>query len=88
MYTARMQEVELFERRLLAIDLVANAFLQHMVRVIVGTLLLVGRGKMAPEAFQTVLERRDRRAAGPTAAAHGLTLMAVTYPTNVLEWEL
>jgi tRNA pseudouridine38-40 synthase len=88
MYSARVQEVVLFEQRFIAIDLVANAFLQHMVRVIVGTLLLVGRGKMAPAAFQTVLERRDRRAAGPTAVAHGLTLMAVSYPTNVLQWDI
>jgi tRNA pseudouridine38-40 synthase len=87
MYTARLHEVELFDRRLIAIDLVANAFLQHMVRVIVGTLLLVGRGKLTPTAFQTVLERRDRRAAGPTAAAHGLTLMAVSYPATMLEWD-
>lgn len=86
MYTARLQEVELFGRRLIAVDLTANAFLQHMVRVIVGTLVLVGRGKLTPTAFQTVLERRDRRAAGPTAAAHGLTLMAVTYPATVLQW--
>ncbi len=86
MYTARLHEVELFGRQLIAIDLVANAFLQHMVRVIVGTLLLVGRGKLASTAFQTVLERQDRKAAGPTAAAHGLTLMAVSYPAALLQW--
>lgn len=86
-YTARLSEIELFGRRLIAIDLVANAFLQHMVRVIVGTALLVGRRKISPEGFRDVLEVRDRRAAGPTSVAHGLTLMSVGYPTGVLRWD-
>lgn len=66
-------------RSLVVIDLVANAFLRHMVRAIVGTLLLVGRAQMTPAAFAQVLAGRDRRQAGPTAAAHGLMLMAVGY---------
>jgi tRNA pseudouridine38-40 synthase len=86
MHAARLQIVELFGRPLVAIDLSANAFLQHMVRVIVGTVLLVGRGKLSVADFQQILHRRDRRAAGPTAAAHGLTLMAVQYPAQRLRW--
>lgn len=86
-YTARLSEIELFGRRLIAIDLAANAFLQHMVRVIVGTALLVGRRKISPEDFQDILKGRDRRAAGPTSVAHGLTLMSVGYPTGMLRWE-
>jgi tRNA pseudouridine38-40 synthase len=87
LHVARLSEVELFGRRLVAIDLAANAFLQHMVRVIVGTILLVGRGRMTAGELRRVLERRDRKAAGPTAAAHGLTLTAVHYPPALLRWD-
>jgi tRNA pseudouridine38-40 synthase len=83
---ARLSEYVLFDRHLLAVELSANAFLQHMVRVIVGTLLLVGRGRMSVAAFRDVLQSRNRKAAGPTAAAHGLTLMAVTYPPGYVNW--
>jgi tRNA pseudouridine38-40 synthase len=83
---ARLTEVTLFDRTLIAVELSANAFLQHMVRVIIGTVVLVGRGRMSVDAFRNVLQGRDRKAAGPTAAAHGLTLMAVTYPPEALDW--
>ncbi len=86
-YRARLGEVEILGRRLLAIELAANAFLQHMVRVIVGTVLLVGRGRMTAADLRRVLERRDRKAAGPTAAAHGLTLTAVRYPPELVRWD-
>ena len=87
MYVARLNEAEVLGRRLIAIDLAANAFLQHMVRVIVGTVLLVGRGRMTVVDLQRVLERRDRKAAGPTAAAHGLTLTSVRYPPELVRWD-
>jgi tRNA pseudouridine38-40 synthase len=86
-YTARLIEIELFDRRMIAIDLAANAFLQHMVRVIVGTILLVGRGKLSADGLQEILERRDRKAAGPTVVAHGLTLVSVGYPASLVRWE-
>jgi tRNA pseudouridine38-40 synthase len=60
-------------------DIVADAFLRHMVRTIVGTLLLVGRGQLAPAAVGEILRQRDRRRAGPTAPAAGLTLMQIGY---------
>jgi tRNA pseudouridine38-40 synthase len=56
-----------------------NAFLQHMVRIIVGTLLEVGRGKRKPADLGEILASRDRRAAGKTALPHGLCLVAVEY---------
>lgn len=56
-----------------------NGFLRHMVRNLVGTLLEVGRGRMTIDEFQTVVESRDRRMAGPTAPACGLTLEHVLY---------
>jgi tRNA pseudouridine38-40 synthase len=59
----------------------ANRFLFHMVRVIAGTLMEVGRGRMEPEHIAEVLRKKNRREAGPTAAAHGLMLVGVHYGT-------
>ncbi|MBF0272286.1 MAG: tRNA pseudouridine(38-40) synthase TruA [Magnetococcales bacterium] len=57
----------------------ANAFLYHMVRNIVGSLVLTGRGKWTPQQFAQVLAGRDRTQAGPMAPAQGLYLMRVHY---------
>ena len=68
--------VDIIEEGLdLIIRVCGNGFLYNMVRIIVGTLLEVGREKRAPEDMQDILEKKDRSAAGPTAPAHGLTLM-------------
>ncbi|MEK3883778.1 tRNA pseudouridine(38-40) synthase TruA [Paenibacillus sp. PL2-23] len=56
-----------------------NGFLYNMVRVIMGTLLWVGQGKLKPEDMKTILEGRSRALAGPTAMPHGLTLVRVEY---------
>lgn len=56
-----------------------NGFLQHMVRNIVGTLLQIGTKRRVPEEMPRILSAADRRAAGPTAPAHGLFLVRVTY---------
>ncbi|MEG3640829.1 tRNA pseudouridine(38-40) synthase TruA [Magnetococcus sp. PR-3] len=58
----------------------ANAFLQHMVRNLVGTLVLVGKGEWPPERMAEILAKRDRVLAGPTAPAWGLYLTKVCYP--------
>ena len=50
-----------------------------MVRIIAGTLIDVGKGRMAPHAVQMILESKDRTLAGATAPARGLTMMAVYY---------
>jgi tRNA pseudouridine38-40 synthase len=57
----------------------ANAFLYHMVRSIVGTLLQVGQGGMEIEEFAAVLAAHNRDQAGPTAPPHGLCLVEVKY---------
>jgi tRNA pseudouridine38-40 synthase len=67
------------EEGLITLTVEANRFLYHMVRVIAGTLVEVGRGRMAPERVAEVLRTRDRRAAGPTAPALGLMLVGVRY---------
>jgi len=57
----------------------ANRFLHNMVRILAGTLLDVGRGKLSIDAFQEILLSKDRRRAGPTAPAKGLCLVGVWY---------
>ena len=57
----------------------ANAFLRHMVRVLVGTMLECGRGRRTVESFGALLVGAPRSDAGPTALPHGLTLVAVRY---------
>ena len=59
-----------------------NAFLQHMVRNIVGTLVAVGKCEYPPDWVAEVLKSRDRRQAGVTAPAAGLTLIDVVYPDD------
>jgi tRNA pseudouridine38-40 synthase len=65
---------------ILSIDVKGIAFLKYMVRVISGTLIEIGRGKMGPERIDTIFETRDRTLAGPTAPSQGLTLVEVFYP--------
>jgi tRNA pseudouridine38-40 synthase len=57
-----------------------NGFLHHMVRNLVGTFLLVGKGTLRPRDVVTILEAKNRSAAGATAPASGLYLVAVEYP--------
>lgn len=62
-----------------AIDVVGDGFLYHMVRTIAGTLVDVGRGRRKPDWVADVIAARDRGAAGQTAPAHGLMLASVDY---------
>ena len=66
----------------LRLDVTANAFLQHMVRNIVGTLATVGHGEKPGQWVSEVLESRDRKVAGIAAPSHGLTLVSVEYPAS------
>lgn len=56
-----------------------NGFLQNMVRIMVGTLLEAGCGRMTPEQIRAALENPERQKAGPTAPAQGLCLVSVDY---------
>lgn len=56
-----------------------SGFLYHMIRILVGTLLEVGRGRRCPEEMPEILSARDRRAAGQTVPAKGLCLAELRY---------
>ena len=64
------------------VEVQANAFLHHMVRNIVGSLLLVGRGERPREWIGELLAGRDRTVAGPTAPAAGLLFLGPRYPSD------
>ena len=60
-----------------------SGFLYNMVRIMVGTLIEVGRGARAPEDMKRILKGLDRSLAGPTAPANGLTLVGIEYDRNI-----
>src|SRR6185437_4098011 len=68
---------------LLIFRIAGTGFLHHMVRNIVGTLVEIGRGSLAPTDLTRILDARDRTAAGPTAPARGLYLVEVVYNNSV-----
>ena len=67
------------ENDIVTIRVTGNGFLYNMVRIIAGTLIRVGGGEMEPERIPEILAACDRAAAGPTAPAHGLTMMGIEY---------
>jgi tRNA pseudouridine38-40 synthase len=66
-------------------DVQANAFLHHMVRNLVGSLMLIGKGEQPVDWMKTLLDGKDRTVAGPTAPAEGLMFLGALYPP---EWDL
>ncbi len=68
-------------KHLIRVFIKANAFLQNMVRILVGTLVEVGMGKRAPEDMERIVQAKDRTSAGVTAPAAGLFLLNVSYQT-------
>ena len=75
-----IEKLELVESRgEIVIECDGDGFLRHMVRAIAGTLAEIGSGLRPPSSMREILEARDRRAAGATAPASGLTLMSVRY---------
>jgi len=71
------------EGHLLVFTIKADRFLRNMVRAIVGTLLEVGYGRTSPEGFRSIIDSRDRKAAGTSAPAKGLFLTAIDYPDEI-----
>jgi tRNA pseudouridine38-40 synthase len=65
----------------------ANAFLTGMVRRLVGTLVLVGEGRLSVEEFTAILAGREKAHPGAAAPAKGLCLIGVEYPAGMLSWQ-
>ena len=69
----------LTEGHLITIRIRGNGFLYNMVRIIAGTLILVGEHQKKPEEIAGMIEAKNREASGPTAPAKGLTLVGILY---------
>lgn len=72
-------KVEKSSEDIVTIRVTGTGFLYNMVRIIAGTLVQVGIGEKEPEEMIKILEKKDRSAAGPTAPAHGLTMIGIRY---------
>lgn len=77
----RIDTIDLTEapEDLLLVDVRGNAFLRNMVRIVVGTLVEVGLGRLSPAQVSEILAGKDRTRGGRTAPAHGLELVTVFY---------
>lgn len=64
---------------MISIRITGAGFLYNMVRIIAGTLIEIGYGARQPEDMRAIIEARSRSAAGPTAPAHGLTMMGIVF---------
>ncbi len=81
-----ISNIEVYQRgHFVVVDITANAFLYHMVRNIVGALLIVGQGQQQPMWIAQLLSLKSRSAAPPTASAYGLYLTEVGYPPELIE---
>jgi tRNA pseudouridine38-40 synthase len=67
----------------ITIAITGTGFLYNMVRIIVGTLLQIGENKRSPSEMRTILQAKNRAAAGPTALPHGLILWEVLYSETI-----
>jgi tRNA pseudouridine38-40 synthase len=77
--TAFPVRIENAPNRMITIRVRGNGFLYNMVRIIAGTLLEVGKGRIQPEEMAEIIQACDREKAGPTAPAKGLELVEIAY---------
>ena len=70
---------------IITIRVTGNGFLYYLVRIIAGTLIKVGAGDIKPEEIPAILESCDRSVSGPTAPAHGLTMIGIEYEEEMRE---
>lgn len=73
------------EQDMITIRIRGNGFLYNMVRILAGTLMEVGSGALKPSEIKEILEAKDRKMAGPTAPARGLTLIGIQYENQFCE---
>lgn len=71
------------KNNMLTFNITANRFLRGMVRTIVGTLLMVGDGRISVNDFRKIINAKNRKLAGPAAPAKGLFLIQVKYPASL-----
>ena len=87
MHSIEVQEIG----SVVSVEFVANGFLHHMIRNLMGSLLYVAMGKQAPEWIDELLSVRDRKLAAPTFGAEGLYFTGVDYgaehPLTELSWQ-
>ena len=87
-----LSEILITKKKLLystmQIEFEANSFLQHMVRIMTGTLVEVGLGRRKIDDLPKVLKSGQRKLAGVTAPAHGLYSLKVIYPKGKIDWPL
>ncbi len=67
------------KNNLIIYDIIGNGFLYNMVRIIVGTLIEVGKGKIYPDEIPNIIKEKNRYKSGPTAKPHGLCLYKTYY---------
>jgi tRNA pseudouridine38-40 synthase len=79
-FSSQLTLVKAAENEEIFYEVTGDGFLRHMVRAVVGTLVEVGVGRLKADDLIEILATRDRHRAGPTAPAHGLFLVAVSYP--------
>jgi tRNA pseudouridine38-40 synthase len=70
------------EGDIIRIRVSGTGFLYNMVRILAGTLIEIGNGARTPEDMSRILAARTRSAAGPTAPAHGLTMISIDFMEN------
>ncbi len=82
--TVEALQIDALRDDVVVVTIAANRFLRQMVRMIVGTLVRIGRGALAPDAVGGILGSRDNQRAGPAAPARGLYLMRVLYENDTV----
>jgi len=75
-----------FQNSIVQIEIEANSFLQHMVRIITGTLVEAGQGRICCADVKKALNKGDRNLVGCTAPGHGLYSLKVIYPEGLVSW--
>lgn len=71
------------QEEVIKIRIIGAGFLYNMVRIIAGTLIQVGIGEILPEEIPSILQKCHRSAAGPTAPAHGLTMIGIQFEKEI-----
>ena len=77
-----IRSISVIEEDQIRIEFIANAYLHHMIRNIMGTLIDIGHGKIKPDGMKEILDAKDRKLASKKVSADGLYLFSVKYPAK------